>query len=162
MKRTILNVSALTCMLVAGNSIYAQASANYSKKQSNQIQQSTQTTIVEPTASVDKQSPVSKTVTVTEEELVLNEKLTSTQIEEVNAFIKEVAMTEIPANYVVPNYIKEADDAQVAALTVSAQHPEFSGKSGENLLKAIKANPESYKAMILEFKAVRSTFEMTK
>lgn len=95
----------------------------------------------------------------TPEEEAINNSLMFAGTEQVRSYMREVLSLELPANYVIPAYIKNAKDLFEANAAIGRRYPEFNGKSGIQLINATKEYPALYSRMIMEFKAVRSIFE---
>ncbi|HET6245282.1 MAG: hypothetical protein H0V01_15750 [Bacteroidetes bacterium] len=90
----------------------------------------------------------------------IEDRLAYTSDDEVKQFMKEVIASDLPADYKVPAYVKNAKSMQDASKAVGAYFPEFYGKYSNELLLAIRRNPARYKQMMFDSKAIRNQFPL--
>lgn len=97
----------------------------------------------------------------TPEEQAIIERMRNASTDEIKAYLHEVLQLQLPPDYVVPDYIRDAGTPEQALDTVNARYPNFEGKRGAELLQAIAADPIAHRDLILENRAVRMFYADT-
>lgn len=106
-------------------------------------------------------SSVAQTRIFTPEEQHLNDTYALADMETIRIFVRETIEKPIPSGYLIPSYIRECSDAEMAGKVVGTYYPEFYGKQGADYLEAAKAHPAVFVRMINEYKAIRTVFAPT-
>ena len=106
-------------------------------------------------------SSIGQTRIFTPEEQQLNDTYALADMETIRVFVRETLEKPLPQGYIIPSYIRECSDGEMAGNVVGANYPEFYGKNGNEYLEAAKAHPAVFVRMINEYKAIRTLFAPT-
>jgi hypothetical protein len=104
---------------------------------------------------------MSQTRIFTPEEMQLNDTYALADMETIRVFVRETLDKPLPQGYIIPSYIRECSDGEMAGNVVGANYPEFYGKHGNEYLETAKAHPAVFVRMINEYKAIRTLFAPT-
>lgn len=104
-------------------------------------------------ASVSTSAPTGRVYTAEEQKMI--ESLRDASIPQIKAHIRKVLSEPLPADYVIPEYIKQAGSPEAANNAVNAHYPQFFGKDGEALLLMAQADPVTHREMIRAARAIR-------
>jgi hypothetical protein len=78
--------------------------------------------------------------------------------DDVRKYMKEVLAAPLPANYVLPEDVRNAGDYGLSVSKVNDHFPEFLYKEGDQMLKAVKENPLRFQEYMLEARANREFY----
>ena len=79
--------------------------------------------------------------------------------DEVKAFVAENLKEPLPDDYQIPSYITSELPLTQVYDTIKARYPGFYGKTGDEYIRAIMADPDTYLKLNMESKAIRKYYD---
>lgn len=78
--------------------------------------------------------------------------------DDVRKYMQEVLAAPLPANYVLPEDVRNAGDYGLSVAKLNEHYPEFLYKEGDAMLKVVKENPVRFQEYMLEARANREFY----
>lgn len=96
---------------------------------------------------------------LSEEDRKIEERLQNANTKEIREYIGEVLDLKVPTNHKLDKKYGEYDEYSKASEVMGKEkYPEFYGRTGDDLLNAIKANPIEYRYLIFDTRRLREMY----